>query len=80
MLESMCLSARAASTVLGATDTDTRNNALSAMADALVARADEIIKANESDIARARENGMTASMLDRLTLTKERITAILIME
>lgn len=76
MLESMCLSARAASTVLGATDTDTRNNALSAMADALVARADEIIKANESDIARARENGMTASMLDRLTLTKERITAI----
>ena len=76
MLESMCLSARAASTVLGATDTDTRNNALSAMADALVARAAEIIKANESDIARARENGMTASMLDRLTLTKERITAI----
>ena len=76
MLESMCLSARAASTVLGATDTDTRNSALSAMADALVARADEIIKANESDIARARENGMTASMLDRLTLTKERITAI----
>ena len=76
MLESMCLSARAASTVLGATDTDTRNNALSAMADALVAPADEIIKANESDIARARENGMTASMLDRLTLTKERITAI----
>lgn len=76
MLESMCLSARAASTVLGATDTDTRNNALSAMADALVARADEIIRANESDIARARENGMTASMLDRLTLTKERITAI----
>ncbi len=72
----MCASARAASTVLGATDTETRNNALLAMADALVARADEIIKANESDIARAKENGMSASMLDRLTLTKERIVAI----
>lgn len=76
MLESMCISARAASTVLGATDTETRNSALLAMANALVARADEIIKANESDIARAKENGMSASMLDRLTLTKERIVAI----
>ena len=76
MLESMCISARAASTVLGATDTETRNSALLAMANALVARADEIIKANESDIERAKENGMSASMLDRLTLTKERIVAI----
>ena len=72
----MCISARAASTVLGATDTETRNSALLAMANALVARADEIIKANESDIERAKENGMSASMLDRLTLTKERIVAI----
>ncbi|MBR5286259.1 MAG: glutamate-5-semialdehyde dehydrogenase [Clostridia bacterium] len=76
MLESMCISARAASTVLGATDTETRNNALLAMAEALVARADEIISANGSDIARAKENNMSASMLDRLTLTKERIIAI----
>lgn len=76
MLESMCASARAASTVLGATDTETRNNALLAMADALVARADEIIKANECDIARAKENNMSASMLDRLTLTNARIVAI----
>ena len=76
MLESMCISARAASTVLGATDTETRNRALLAMAEALVARADEIISANGSDIARAKENNMSASMLDRLTLTKERIIAI----
>lgn len=46
------------------------------MAEALVARADEIISANGSDIARAKENNMSASMLDRLTLTKERIIAI----
>ncbi len=72
----MCISARAASTVLGATDTETRNSALLAMANALVNRSEEIIKANELDIARAKENGMSASMLDRLTLTRERIVAI----
>ena len=72
----MCKSARAASTVLGATDTETRNKALLAMADALIEHSDEIIGANGLDIARAKENGMSASMLDRLTLTKERIVAI----
>ncbi len=72
----MCTSARAASTVLGATDTEARNSALLAMANALVNRSDEIIKANELDIARAKENNMSASMLDRLTLTRERIVAI----
>ena len=76
MLESMCISARAASTVLGATDTETRNDALLAMAEALIKHSDEIIEANGFDIARAKENNMSASMLDRLTLTKERIVAI----
>ncbi len=76
MLNSMCASARAASSVLGATDTKTRNDALLAMAEALVERSDEIIKANERDLERASENGMSPSMLDRLTLTKERICAI----
>lgn len=72
----MCISARAASTVLGATDTETRNDALLAMAEALIKHSDEIIEANGIDIARAKENNMSASMLDRLTLTKERIVAI----
>lgn len=72
----MCISARAASTVLGATDTETRNDALLAMAEALIKHSDEIIEANGFDIARAKENNMSASMLDRLTLTKERIVAI----
>lgn len=76
MLNSMCERAKAASLVLGSTDTETRNGALAAMADALTACADEIIAANEKDILRARENGMSDAMLDRLTLTKERIQAI----
>lgn len=76
MLTSMCASAKAASAVLGATDTETRNKALSAMADALIDRYAEIIAANENDIKRAKANGMSDSMLDRLTLTEARINAI----
>lgn len=76
MLNIMSENAKKASRLLGSTDSETRNKALSAMADALVERADEIIKANESDILRAKENGMSDAMLDRLTLTKERIVAI----
>ncbi len=76
MLNLMSENAKKASRVLGSASTETRNRALSAMADALIDRADEIIKANESDLARAKQNGMSDAMLDRLTLTKERITAI----
>lgn len=76
MLEAMCKSAREASALLGAANTEKRNSALLAMADALVARADEIIEANKKDLARARENRMSDAMLDRLTLNFDRIRAI----
>ena len=76
MLINMCSDARRASAVLGSADEKTRNTALKAMADALVARSEEIISANMSDLARAKENGMSNAMLDRLTLTDERIKAI----
>ena len=76
MLINMCSDARRASAVLGSADEKTRNTVLKAMADALVARSEEIISANMSDLARAKENGMSNAMLDRLTLTDERIKAI----
>lgn len=76
ILTEMCASARAASAVLGTADTEKRNDALSAMANALNERADEIINANLNDLQAARENGMSDAMLDRLTLTKARISAI----
>lgn len=53
-----------------------KDAALHAIADALVASAPEIVKANELDVARARENGTSAYMIDRLGLTAERIAAI----
>ncbi|MBW1601070.1 glutamate-5-semialdehyde dehydrogenase [Streptomyces sp. JJ66] len=53
-----------------------RDAALLAIADALVARTDEITAANAEDVARAREAGTAEAIIDRLTLTPERITAI----
>ena len=72
----MSKKAKAASARLGVADTEKRNSALSAMAEALVLRSEEIIGANGLDIENAKANGMSDSMLDRLTLTETRINAI----
>ena len=68
--------AKAASYKLVNIGTKIKDEALSAIADALVERADEIIEANKLDIASARENGIRDAMIDRLTLTRERIEGI----
>ncbi|WP_123040750.1 glutamate-5-semialdehyde dehydrogenase [Cohnella candidum] len=56
--------------------TEAKNEALAAIADALIARSREIIESNEEDLARGREQGTSASLLDRLKLTEERIAGI----
>jgi glutamate-5-semialdehyde dehydrogenase len=53
-----------------------KDSALLAMADALEAEADAILKANALDVKAAREKGRTESIIDRLTLTKARISAM----
>lgn len=72
----ICKRAKEVSTQVAKLDTDTKNRALCAVADALVARADEIILENEKDIARGRENHMPEGLVDRLLLTKERMVQI----
>lgn len=57
----------------------TRNEkdaALHALADALVSRTPEIVKANALDVERAQGNGTSAAIIDRLTLTAPRIADI----
>ena len=49
---------------------------LHAMAEALVARADEIVDANAQDLAAADESGMAAGLRDRLALDPQRIASI----
>src|SRR3954447_2006907 len=72
----ICLAARAAARALAALDTDTKNAALHAIADALVARTDAIVEANARDMEAGRANGLDAALLDRLALDAGRIAGI----
>jgi glutamate-5-semialdehyde dehydrogenase len=53
-----------------------KDRALHALADALVADSAQILAANAQDTARAREAGTDPGVVDRLTLTGERIASI----
>lgn len=75
-LETQALSAKNAARTLSCAGTAKKNAALHAIADAILARQEEILAANEEDVAAARESGMTASLLDRLTLTSARIDGV----
>lgn len=65
--------AHKAACALGVVSAAVKNKALLAMADALLAKTNFIIEANDRDMQAARENGMKESMQDRLRLTPERI-------
>lgn len=65
--------ARQASYALANADTTVKNKALSYIADDLLAHAGDIMDANTADVAAAREKGMSDAMIDRLTLTQDRI-------
>lgn len=69
-------STKAASRALTTATTRLRDEALEAMAAAIEAGAEGIVAANAQDLARGRENGMTTGLLDRLTLTEERIRGL----
>jgi glutamate-5-semialdehyde dehydrogenase len=70
--------ARAASRQLAASSTAQRNAALLATCEALDAARDSLAQANAEDLARGRERGLDAPLLDRLELTPARIDAMLL--
>jgi glutamate-5-semialdehyde dehydrogenase len=72
----ICLEARDGARALATLDTDTKNAALHAIADALIARTDEIVEANARDMEAGRASGLTAALLDRLALDPARIAGI----
>lgn len=72
-LTELCKSAKEVSRQIGNLDTNTKNEVLRAAAAALVAHTDEIIRENEKDLARGRENHMPEGLLDRLMLTPSRM-------
>jgi glutamate-5-semialdehyde dehydrogenase len=68
--------AKAAAAALAPLTRATKDAALLAMADALVAEQDRILVANALDVAAGRASGTSESMLDRLALTPARIEAM----
>lgn len=68
--------ARAAARPLAIATAEQKNRALEAMAAQIFAGRDAILAANEIDLANAKESGVAASFIDRLTLTAERIEGI----
>ncbi|HAB85987.1 glutamate-5-semialdehyde dehydrogenase [Stutzerimonas stutzeri] len=69
--------AREASRVLARASTAQKNRALQAAAAALDAARDELVRANELDLACGRANGLDAAMLDRLALTPKVIDGMI---
>jgi glutamate-5-semialdehyde dehydrogenase len=68
--------ARAAARPLAVATTAAKNAALVAMAEAIVARKQDILDANAIDVSNGQESGLSASFMDRLELTPERIRAM----
>src|SRR4051812_37344864 len=68
--------AKAASRKLATVPSATKDAALHAIADALEARAPEILEANARDLQDGRENGLSSALMDRLALDAARIRGI----
>ncbi|HZJ81535.1 MAG TPA: glutamate-5-semialdehyde dehydrogenase [Guyparkeria sp.] len=66
-IQAMGLAARRAARTLARVDTQTKNEALLAIADQLVERSDSLLEANRKDIEAGRASGLDEAMLDRLT-------------
>lgn len=68
--------ARQAAAALRLLTREQKDAGLVAMADALVAGTDRIVAANAGDVERARADGTSTSIIDRLTLTPSRLADI----
>jgi glutamate-5-semialdehyde dehydrogenase len=75
-LLSQARAARAAARKMTGLPTPIKNRALEAIAEALIARQDEILAANTQDVERARDSGLAEAPLNRLRLSPEKLQAI----
>jgi glutamate-5-semialdehyde dehydrogenase len=65
--------ARQAAETLSQTPTNTKRKALRAMAEALSGAESKLLEVNGTDVAAARDSGMTRALIDRLKLTPGRL-------
>jgi len=76
LISQLADSARKAARTLSVATGAERKAALLAVADAIEAQSEQIISANEKDMARGRAANLNSSLLDRLLLTPERVKGI----
>ncbi|WP_105372159.1 glutamate-5-semialdehyde dehydrogenase [Neorhizobium huautlense] len=65
--------AKVAARELATASTETKNKALNAMADAIIAARDKILAANAADLENVEGKGLLPSFIDRLTLTDKAV-------
>ena len=75
-VDAICVDARAAARALSEVDDPTRSRALRVGAERLRACAESLARANAEDVGAAAAARMTVALVDRLTLTPERIDAM----
>ena len=75
-IELLCASAKEASLKLALKSSEDKNAALLKIAEKLKEEEEKIIDANKLDLSAAEENGVPSAMLDRLSITPERIDGI----
>lgn len=73
VMEQMGANAKQAARILAALSSKQKDDALCAIAEALVTRQEEILCENSKDLDNAEKTGLSAAMQDRLRLTPERI-------
>ncbi len=70
------LRVKAAAPQIAGADTNTKNQVLLRIADALLSSQADILAANAEDVAHGRASGLNEGLIDRLTLTEARLNAI----
>ncbi|WP_027947369.1 aldehyde dehydrogenase family protein [Amycolatopsis taiwanensis] len=75
-VEECARAAKRAAPSLAAAPDEAVDGALSAMAERLLDGREAVLDANRADVERARAEGMSAGLLDRLTITGERLTGM----
>lgn len=75
-LTNLGINAKKASKALNLSSPEQKNKALASIAKALTAHSEDIIKANALDLENAKQSGMSDAMLDRLSLSGQRISAM----
>ena len=76
MLEQIGIEAKNAAAEVAVLTTDKKNKILQSMADKLLKNTSKILGANKVDLNNSKDLGLTAALVDRLTLSEERINGM----